>query len=164
MKNEIKSLTQEFFDRLNIKIDSLDVVNEDNANIFNIIIKTGESGLIIGPNGRNLDSIQNILKLMISNKVGEKVKIHLEINDYIKSKDDRLFDFIKSKIEYVKKTKKDFCLPFYSAYERKKIHGFISEMKSESIFTKSIGEGKDRRLHIFIQEKKLELDIDGDDI
>jgi hypothetical protein len=47
MKNEIKSLAQEFFNKLNIKIDSLDIVNNDDSNIYNIIIKTNESGLII---------------------------------------------------------------------------------------------------------------------
>jgi hypothetical protein len=40
----------------------------------------------------------------------------------MKSKDDRLFDFIKSKIRLVEKTGKDIQLPFYSSYERKKIH------------------------------------------
>ncbi len=82
----------------------------------------------------------------------------------IKSKDDRLFDFIKLKIVYVKKSHKDFCLPFYSAYERKKIHQFISEMKNDSIYTKSIWEWKDRRLHICLQGKKLSIDIDWDGI
>ena len=164
MQNEIKTLTQDFFNKLNVKIDSLEIVNVDNSNIYNIIIQTSESGLVIWANWKNLDSIQNILKLMLSHKVWEKIKIHIEINDYIKSKDDRLFDFIKYKIEFVKKTKKDFCLPFYSAYERKKIHWFISDMKSMSIYTKSVWEWKDRRLNICIQGKKLEIDIDWDDI
>jgi len=165
MINEIKLLAQEFFEKLGINTDPIEVINVDNSNtIYNIIVKTTESGLIIWQNWKNLDSIQNILKIMLWNKVWEKIKIHIEVNDYIKTKDDRLFDFIKTKIELVKKTKKDFCLPFYSAYERKKIHWFISDMNNTSIYTKSIWEWKERRLHICLQGKKLELDIDWDDI
>ena len=33
-----------------------------------------------------------------------------------------LDDFIKSKIRFLEKTGKDIQLPFYSSYERKKIH------------------------------------------
>jgi predicted RNA-binding protein Jag len=59
---------------------------------------------------------------MISKKIEDKVKIHMEVNDYMKTKDDRLLDFIKKEISYLEKTGKDIKLPFYSAYERKKIH------------------------------------------
>ena len=164
MINEIKSLTEEFFKKLNINLDSLEVINEDNSNIYNIVINSQESGIIIWQNWRNLDSIQNILRLMISTKLWEKIKLHIEINDYIKSRDDRLFDFIKSKIEYVKKSKKDFRLPFYSAYERKKIHWYISDLKDSNIYTKSIWEWNERRLNICFQAKRLSIDIDGNDI
>ncbi len=164
MINEIKSLTEEFFNKLSINIESLEVTNEENSNIYNIIINSNESGILIWQNGKNLDNIQSILRLMISTKVWDKIKLHMEINDYIKSRDDRLFDFIKSKISYVKSSKKDFRLPFYSAYDRKKIHWFISELKDPMIYTKSAWEWKERRLNICFQERRLSIDIDWDDI
>lgn len=164
MENELKMAVQEFLEKLWIEFENIEVKTTEENNIFNISIKTKESWLLIWPNWKNLDAIQSVLKQILSNKVWRKIKIHIEINDYVKSKDDRLYDFIKSKVEYVKKTKKDFCLPYYSAYDRKKIHWYISELSESSIFTRSIWEWKDRRLHIFIQEKKLELDIDWDDI
>jgi len=47
MQNDIKILTDELFERLNIKIDSVEIVNVDASNIFNIKIKTDESGILI---------------------------------------------------------------------------------------------------------------------
>ena len=88
----------------------------------------------------------------------------MEVNDYMESKDDRLQKFIGSKVDWVSKTGKDVCLPFFSAYERKKIHSFISDLKSDTIFTKSLWEGKERRLYICKQAAKLTIDIDWDDI
>lgn len=164
MKNAIKGLVSDFFGKLNVKVDSLEVINVDESNIFNIKIETEESGILIGPHGKNLNMIESILRMMCSKKVEEKIKLHIEINDYIKSKDDRLFDFIKSKIKYLEKTENDIQLPFYSSYERKKIHWFVSKMESKWIYTKSIWEWKDRRLYICKQGAKLTIDIDWDDI
>ena len=110
------------------------------------------------------DAIQNILRLFLSKINNSKIKIHLEINDYRQEKDKRLFDFITSKIESVRKTGKDIMLPYYSAYDRKKIHSFVSVYNDDSIFTKSIWEEKERRLYICKQWKKLSIDIDWDDI
>lgn len=165
MENQVETLVKEFFEKLDISLDSIEVNSEEeHENIYNIKIMTQESGLLIGPHGKNLDAIQNILKLVCCQATGEKIKLHLEVNDYMKSKDDRLFDFIKSKISYVEKSGKDIKLPFYSAYERKKIHWYVSDYGNDSIFTKSIGEWKDRRLYICKQWEKLSIDIDGDDI
>ena len=164
MQNEIKALGLEFFEKLNINIDSLEVINSEEKNIFSMKIKTEDSGMLIWPHGRNLDALQNILRLMAWKKVWERIKLHIEINDYMKTKDDRLFDFIKKEIAYVERTGKDACLPFYWAYERKKIHSFVSELNDKKISTKSIWEWKERRLYICKEQPKLTIDIDGDDI
>ena len=75
---------------------------------------------------------RNILEL-------ENPKIYIEVNDYLASKDERLKNFIISKVKIVEKTGKDLkLLNFYSAYERKKIHAFVAEYGNPSIFTKSI--------------------------
>jgi predicted RNA-binding protein Jag len=63
--------------------------------------------------------------MIINKNVEEKVFIHIEINDYMESKDNRLFEFVKSKIDFVEKSGKEVILPFFSAYERKKIHSYV---------------------------------------
>ena len=174
MQNQIKALVNELFEKLNIKIDLIEVKIEEEFNIFNIKVKTDESWLLIGHNGKNIDAIQNILKLMISkivwthdnseSKKNHKIKLNLKINDYTKTKDDRLFDFIQKEILYLERTWKDIKLPFYSSYERKKIHSIVHKMANKLIFTKSVWEGKERRLYICKQKPKLTIDIDWDDI
>ncbi len=165
MNEEIKWMVSEFFDKLPVEIDSLEtIIDDESNNIINIKLKTEDSGVIIWPHGKNLDAIQNILKLMIAKKVWDKVRLHLEVNDYVETKDERLFSFIKSKIEQLRRTKEDICLPFYTAYERKKIHGFVSEQNFDNIYTKSIWEWRDRRMHLCIQKEKLSIDIDWDSI
>lgn len=180
MQKEIENIIKKFFEKLAVHTESLNI-NEDEANIFSVAIKTDDSGILIWPHWKNLDAIQWLLKLMISKQIDGKVKLHLEINDYMESKDERLFAFIKSKIEYVEKSWRDIKLPFYWAYERKKIHSFVGEYWNNDISTKSEGEWKERRLFICTKApkpsasttsnsstksaaKKLTIDIDWEDI
>ena len=163
MVEKIKSLTDTFFENFWIKINSIEVINEE-KNIFLVKVKSDESGLLIWPNWKNLDHISNILKLIIKNNFEENIKIHIEINDYIKSKDDRLKSHIISKIKYVEKSWQDLMLPFYSAYDRKKIHSIVSDYKNDKIYTKSIWEWNERRLYICKINERITIDLDWNDI
>lgn len=163
MKENIEKITNDFFKWLDINIDEI-IVTEQEENIFLIKIETPDSGLLIWNHWKTFNDILHILRLIISNNSEEKMKIHLEINDYMKSKDERLQWFIESKIKYVESSGNDLKLPYYSAYDRKKIHGFVSDNNNDDIYTKSIWEGSSRRLYICKAEKKLTIDIDWDDI
>jgi hypothetical protein len=43
MENEIKTLVNELFNKMNIQIDSIEVENDEKPNIFNLKILTEES-------------------------------------------------------------------------------------------------------------------------
>jgi len=163
MEEQIKNLTNDFFSKLQIEIESINV-EKQSENIYLIKIKTPESGLVIWTHWKNLKDFENILKLLISKKIDENIKIHLEINDYIYNKDQQLFSFIDSKIKIVTETWKDFKLPFFNWYERKKIHSYIADLKLPNIYTKSIWEWKERRLYICKKDEKVTIDLDGVDI
>lgn len=159
----IESLVKDFLDKLLINYESVEVISESEW-IYSIKIKTEESGIIIWPHWKNLESFENILKLLISTKFDKKIKLHLEINDYMHSKDEKLFSFVKSKIELLKNWKDTIILPFLNAYDRKKVHSFIAELDNKKIYTKSVWEWSDRRLHICRINEKITIDIDWDDI
>lgn len=159
----IKSLVEDFLEKLLISIDSLEVIIEW-ENIYFIKIKTSESSLFIWYSGRNLEDIRNILKNMISKKIDSNIILHLEVNDYISKKDDKLFNFVSKKIDLLKRTWKEIILPYFNAYERKKIHSYVSELNDTSIFTKSVWDWEKRRLHLCKKSQNITIDIDWIDI
>lgn len=165
MENKIKTLTEEFFNNFWIKNEKIEVTKKD-ENIFLIKIETPDSGKLIWPHGKNLDSVNTVLKTIILRNTEwlEKSRIYLEVNDYLKSKDDRLKDFVISKIKIVEKTSHEVKMPYFSAYERKKIHDIVANYGNSSIYTQSLWEWKERRIHIFKEEKKLTIDIESLDI
>lgn len=164
MITQIDSLVNGLFEKLNIKNESLEIINNESNKSYIIKIKTNESKIIIWNNWDNLDAIQNILHIMISKIKWEKVKLKIIVNGYSRTKGDKLSEFINSKISILKKNRNTIELPYYDSYNRKKIHSIIYKLKDDSIYTKSIWEWKNRRLNIWIKAKKLTIDIDWNDI
>lgn len=165
MEEKIKILAEEFFSNLWIIFESVEVSKREEK-YFTIKIETKESGKLIWNHGKNLDAISVILKkILIKNlKVDEKIKFYVEINDYIKTKNDRLKDFVLGKVKILDRNWEDIIFPYFSPYERKKIHDIVADLNRPEIFTKSIWEGKERRLHLCKLAKKLSIDIDSLDI
>lgn len=162
-KEIVKDLCENFFSKLQISYSDLDI-EEKWENSFYIKIKTEDSWIIIWPQWKNLEAIKMILRMMISTKLDKNVSIQLEINDYLETKESKLFKFIDGKVAFALKIKKDIKLPWLSWYERKLVHSYISELPNKSIYTKSMWEGKERCLYICIKDAKVTIDIDGDDI
>jgi predicted RNA-binding protein Jag len=89
-------------------------VEEKDNNLYYIKIKTEDSGILIGPRGKNLEYIKIIIRLLLATKLEKGVNINLEINDYLESKEEKLLSMVKSKIEVVLKTGRDLKLPYLS--------------------------------------------------
>ena len=103
MLETIENLCQDFFKKLTIDFSKITVETEA-KNIYKISLKSEDSHLLIGPHGKNLETLTHLLKLIISRKLKEHINIHLEVNDYQQQKDEKLIQFIKSKITQVKES------------------------------------------------------------
>lgn len=162
--NNLTQLVHTFFEKLLIEIEHIEVNQEEN-NIYHVKIQTPDSSLIIGYSWKNLEDIRLILRQLISKITGENTIVHLEVNDYLIKKDEKLFEFIASKVSIVKKTGNNIILPYFNSYERKKIHAYILSLKEETIFSKSSWEWKERRITLFKKTDHLKtLDLDAIDI
>lgn len=135
-----------FFWNLGIEITSIEV--SEKLEDFQIKIETPDSALLIGMHGKNLDSFQHLLGRMIEKKIGRFTRVHLEVNDYIKSKDDRLFHILEMKIALAQSIKKPVKVPDLTPYERKKAHDYISWKNIAGLSTRSEGEWTERILSI----------------
>ena len=125
-------ISQKFFSLMGIGIDSLSVeIEDEKRRIYRVILKTPDSKILIGIHGATLESLTHILARMVEKTAGKSVLIHLEVNDYLQAKDERLFRYIESKIEYVVRTGEEVTLDALSSYERKKVHNYVAEKHVE---------------------------------
>lgn len=162
MEVSFKNIVETFFEKLGVDITEI-VITEEAEHIYKISLQTPDSAILIGPHGKNLETLTHIIKLLLSKNTGTHLNIHLEVNDYLEKKDEKLLAFIESKMKQVQSSGKEVILPFFSAYERKKVHSYVSE-HSKNIYTQSLWEGENRRIHLCKKDIVLSLDIDGDDI
>ena len=114
--------------------------------IIKILIETNENNLLIGPKGVTLQSLNELVKLAVSNKFKKKYRILLDVHDYKNKKYNVLIRVAKNAAREVLKTHMDVKLNPMTPDERKKVHYALSTMKN--IKTESVGDGKERSIVI----------------
>ncbi len=144
METTLLPFVTEFFTKLGIATTSItiDVIWED----INISIATPDSALLIGMHGKNIEIFQHLLSRMIERKTEKFIHVHLEVNDYMKLKDEKLCRFLDSKIAMVTSTWRSIRMPSLTSYERKKAHGYIADKNIKWLKTQSEWEGLERAL------------------
>lgn len=146
MENTILPLVTEFWRWLGIEITTLSVVSSGDD--IDIRIKTPDSALVIGIHGKNIELFQHLIGRLVERKLSKFVHIHLEVNDYIKMRDAKLYGFIDSKITLVQSSGVPIRMASLTPYERKKAHNYIAEKYISGLSTQSEWEWSERALVI----------------
>lgn len=120
-------------------------VNETEENI-EINLNTEDAALVIGYHGDTLESLQLILSLVISKKLGEFKRVSLEVGDYKKNRSEWLVNLAQQTKERVLQENKEIYLPDLKAWERRVVHMLLQD--DLEVVSESVGEGKDRTLVI----------------
>lgn len=149
MQEQILSIARNFFTLMGISLEDVIVECQDEKKgIYLIQVKTPDSKILIGIHGQTLEMTKHLLTRILEKTLGESFLIHLEVNDYLQAKDEKFYRYLESRIAYAMRSGEEISLPNLSSYDRKKAHGYISEKKIEGFKTFSVGEGKDRELHL----------------
>ena len=146
MSDTISAFVQQFFWGLGVVCSTIES-RVEGSDIF-IRVVTDDSHLLIGVHGKNLELIKHLLGRMIEKETQSFVHVHLEVNDYMKAKDERLFRFLDTKIEFVQSSGKTIRIGKLSSFERKKAHHYIAEKHIDGLSTHSEGEGEERSLFL----------------
>lgn len=150
-KNDVKSYIKEFVNSLsyymNITINS-EIREADD--IFSVLLVSTNNPIIIGKDGRTLNSIQMLLRQAISASSGFNVKVNLDTSGYKAKKQKNLEFQVKKIAKEVLNTKIEAKLDPMNSYERRIIHNLIGEY--ENLETESFGEAPNRYVIIRYKE------------
>lgn len=150
-KKEIIEYINEYIQNLSrcmkINIESEILESED---IFKVTLVSDQNAILIGKEGRTLNSIQLLLKQSIKNKIGLSLKINVDVANYKVKKLKNIEYQVKKIIKEVQSTKITAALDPMNSYERRFVHNLVSEYKN--LTTESIGEGRERRVTIKYKE------------
>ena len=111
-------------------------------NYIQIKLYSSNNSLLIGKNGRTLNSLQTLVRQSIYAKTGIKVNIILDVENY-KEKQQKNIEFLAKKLaKEVQKTKIDVKMDSMNSYERRLVHEVLKDFKG--IKTESEGEEPNR--------------------
>lgn len=144
---EIKKIIEETLINGGFVYESVEVVERNHMGpVF--VIKSTDSGMLIGPQGENLKSLNFLLKRMVSNalKLETDPTFSVDVNDYRDATLRQLEHKAKMMADRAVSFKTTVELEPMSSYERMFVHALFTD--NPNIKTESIGVGKDRHLTI----------------
>ena len=146
--NFIKEYIQNVAKSMNLEMN-LEV--RESEDIFNVVMISNNNSILIGKEGRTLNSLQLLIRQAIQNETGFNIKVNLDAS-YYRAKKVKYFEYdIKNIVREVQKTKLDIKLDPMNSYQRRIVHSLVSNY--ENIETESVGEEPNRCVIIKYIEK-----------
>ncbi|MDY4848996.1 MAG: R3H domain-containing nucleic acid-binding protein [Bacilli bacterium] len=131
-------------------IDALGIESTVNTRlddeIIRITIDSTHNPILIGKGGKTLQSLNELVKLAVSNHFHRRFRILLDVNGYKDDKYHRLSRLARKYAHEVQKTKATYTFDPMPADERRAVHNACSGMRN--IRTESVGEGTHRQVQI----------------
>lgn len=145
-KDEIKTaekLVEELFKKLDVHAEMTIDGNEDSVDVR---LQTEESGMIIGYHGETLESLQVLLSLALSKKVGRFVRVMIDVGDYRKNRTEYLENLAAQIKERALRENREQVVTALKSWERRVIHMLLKE--DPDVLSESQGTGRERVLVI----------------
>lgn len=112
---------------------------------------------LIGCNGEVVDALQQLTRLAVQQKTGERSHLIVDVDGFLKRKRQRLRDIALDAIDEVHDTGEPVDLKPMNSFERKVIHDVVRE---EGLKSRSHGEEPRRYVIIYMKSSADESDVD----
>ena len=107
-------------------------------------IRTAESDRLIGVDGKVLESLQFLMTLMASRRMGSPVAVQVDTNDYWQKKENEILSQVLKGVESVRNTGKPFRMQPMEPPMRRLVHKSLAN--HPDIMTSSEGDGSWRKV------------------
>jgi spoIIIJ-associated protein len=105
-----------------------------------------DMGLLIGRHGQTLDALQELTRIVVAHRTGERCRVIVDVEDYRKRRRSRLVSRTREIAARVARTGREEELEPMTAYERKIVHDAVAEVAGAE--SSSTGEDPERRVVI----------------
>ena len=147
--NYLKETIKEITRLMNITKVNLEVRRRDDN--INITIFSDQNSILIGKNGKTIQSLQNIIRQIIPTEINEKYKIILDVENYKEKKLHTIEKIAKKVAKEVANSKIEAKLESMNSYERRAVHNILANNKY--VYTESFGIEPNRYVVIKAKEE-----------
>ena len=147
-KEEVTNFIKTFINELGQKMN-IDIKSEvkETEGIYNVLLVSSNNAILIGREGRTINSLQVLLRQAINSKTGMNIKINVDTSNYKAKKLKNLEYEIKRIIKEVQNTKVDAKLDPMNSYERRMVHNLASQFENIT----SISDGVEPERFVIIK-------------
>ena len=103
---------------------------------------------LIGRNGEVVDALQQLARLAVQQKTGERSRLIVDVDGFLKRKRQRLHDIALDAVDEVRETGEPVDLKPMNSFERKVVHDVVRE---EGLKSRSHGEEPNRHVTIYLK-------------
>ena len=115
---------------------------------------------LIGRNGEVVDALQQLTRLAVQQKTGERSQLMVDVDGYLTRKRQRLHDIALDAIDEVHETGEPVDLKPMNSFERKIVHDVVRE---EGMKSRSHGEEPHRYVTVYLKASAAEETEDEDE-
>lgn len=105
-------------------------------------IYSNNDSLLIGKSGKNLESLQIVLRQIVNTETGVNYRFFLDVSDYKEKNEHHLEALAKRLAREVATTKIEVKMDSMNSYERRIVHNVLTNNKK--VYTESVGEEPNR--------------------
>ena len=114
---------------------------------------------LIGRNGEVVDALQQLTRLAVQQKTGERSHLIVDVDGYLKRKRQHLHDIALDAIDEARETGEPVDLKPMNSFERKIIHDVVRE---EGMKSRSHGEEPHRYVTVYVKASSADEFEDED--
>ncbi len=148
--DKVKEVLDGILTRMGVAYEIMEF-HEGESKVY-VEFESEDSGLIIGKKGKNLESIQFLLNLIVNQQTGMDKKIILDIEAYRAKRERVLRKISYEAAKKVLRTGKPVTLEPMNPFERRLVH--LALQNHDRVETKSEGQGIYRKVRIFLKDAK----------
>ena len=140
----VKLYLKEITDLMGLNVE-FEIQKRENYIKVNMI--SDNNSILIGKNGRTMSSLQTLLRNSLQNKLGTKINVILDANEY-KEKQQKNIERLAVKLaREVRKTKVEVKMDSMNSYERRLVHNALTNFKGVT----TISEGEEPNRYVIIK-------------
>jgi len=113
-------------------------------------VESSQSALLIGKSGQTLKSVEYLCTLILNRDPLTRVKVHLDVDNYLERREQNLLDMVKDAAQKVTASGSSIYLHPMNSYDRKIVHNFLKDEPKLETF--SDGYGAKRKVGIRIKK------------
>lgn len=145
-QEKIQDIITNILSLLQITEDQFALQVADSLVTVQLNVPTEESGVFIGAKGETLGSLQLILALVVSQRLGDWIRVKVNVGDYQQRREEQLISKADQAANRALETGQEIVIPGLNSYERHLVHEYLAQ--NDAVKTESRGEGSYRQLFV----------------